>query len=138
MNRLWLTIRAAAVTLTSTAARAAPAYVASTVNLRADVTTSSENLAKIPRGSLVDVTDCSEWCRVEWQGRTGYAIASALDRSGRVPSQRAAAPRRYAPEVYEYEPGPYDAAPAPYYYGYRPYWGYRPTWGYRYHRWRRW
>jgi uncharacterized protein YraI len=111
----------------------------STVNLRSAAGTTNEIVAKIPGGSLVDATNCSEWCEVEWQGKKGFAIATALDRSGRVPSPRAAAPRGAYPGGYaedDYVPmgPPAVYAPAPYYYGYGPY--YRPYWGYR--RWRRW
>jgi hypothetical protein len=142
----------AAITLLAAASAAAePAYVTSTVNLRADPTTSSDILAKIPGGSLVDATKCSEWCEVEWQGKSGFAIATALDRSGRVRPPRAAAappPRRsYSAGPYieddDYVPvePPYYYAPRPYYYGYRPYYGMRGGYGYgyRHHRgWRRW
>jgi uncharacterized protein YraI len=138
-----LLICAAITILSSAAAVADPAYVASTVNLRADASTSSEVLGKIPGGSLVDATGCSDWCQVEWQGKRGYAIASALDRSGRVPARRAGAPRvangagAYV-EDDDYVPvgPPVVYAPAPYY-GYGPYYG--PRWGYGYRRgWRRW
>ena len=131
---------AAFVLLSGATAFAEPAYVASTVNLRSAAGTTNEIVTKIPAGSLVDATNCSEWCEVDWQGKKGFAIASALDRSGRVPS---AGPRRAGPvgpagrgyTMGEYEPvdPPVAYAPAPYYYGYRPY--YRPYWGYRRYRW---
>jgi uncharacterized protein YraI len=126
-------ICAAVITLVSGfGAAAEPAYVTSTVNLRASASTSSDIVAKIPGGSLVDASNCSEWCAVDWQGKSGYAIASALDRSGRVPSRRAVSRGGPPPDVYasdEYVPvePPYYYATTPYYYGYRPYyWGYRP------------
>jgi uncharacterized protein YraI len=121
---------------------AAPAYVPSTVNLRAAPGTTSEIVTKIPGGSLIDANECSEgWCAVTWQGKSGFAKQTALDMSGRVPQQRAAQRRPYPVqgEVYE-DQGPADYvaeappvyyAPRPYYYGYGPY--YR-SWGYR-HRW---
>ena len=142
-------------------ALAKPAYVASTVNLRAAPGTGSEIVAKIPGGSLVDTGGCDEgWCEISWQDKKGFAIEKALDLSGRVPQQRAAAiapgsnyregpqgpqgPQRpqgprsprmvEGPEVVD---GPiyYDAPPPAVYYGgpyYRPYyWG---GWGWR----RRW
>ena len=114
---------------------AKPAYVASTVNLRAAPGTTSEVVTKIPGGSLVDADDCSEgWCRVTWQDKSGFAIQSALDTSGRVPQQRAARRPGYpAPPVYADEPdyvveGPpvYYAPPPPYYGYYGPY--YRGGW----------
>ena len=129
-------------------AQAKPAYIASTVNLRAAPGTGSEIVAKIPGGSLVDTGACDEgWCEITWQDKKGFAIQSALDMSGRVPQQRAAATApayrqssRVAegPEVVD---GPvyYDPPPPPVvYYGgpyYRPYpyywgggWGWRRRW----------
>ena len=73
-------------------ALAKPAYVASTLNLRAAPGTGSEIVAKIPGGSLVDTGACDEgWCEISWQDKKGFAIQKALDMSGRVPQQRAAA-----------------------------------------------
>ena len=120
-------------------ALAKPAYVASTVNLRAAPGTTSEIVAKIPGGSLIDADNCTEgWCAVTWHDKSGFAKESALDMSGRVPGQqRAAAPRArrpvYAngPDEEEIVVGPpgYYARP-PVYYGYGPY--YRP-YGWRRH-----
>jgi uncharacterized protein YraI len=131
---------AAVVLLSGATAWAEPAYVASTVNLRSAAGTTNDIVVKIPAGSLVDATNCSEWCEVDWQGKKGFAIATALDRSGRVPQapQRRAAPmNRAAPMGRGYTMGEYEPVdppvaygpPPPYYYGYRPY--YRPYWGYR-------
>ena len=51
---------------------AKPAYVASTVNLRAAPGTTSEIVAKIPGGSLIDADNCSEGlCAVSWQDKKG-------------------------------------------------------------------
>jgi hypothetical protein len=147
-----LTICAASLVLVSAlSATAEPAYVASTVNLRAGAGTGNEIVAKIPGGSLVEASNCSDWCEVEWQGKKGFAIATALDRSGRVRATRAAprtAPRQAAsapgPGAYVEEdeyvpiaPPTVYAAPDPYYYGYgygyryRPYYGWRGGYGYR-------
>ena len=80
-------------------ALAKPAYVASTVNLRAAPGTKSEIVAKIPGGSLVDAKDCSEnWCAVTWQDKSGFTIQTSLDMSGRVPPQ-AARPPAYPPRA---------------------------------------
>ena len=145
-----LTICAATVVLLSAAsATAEPAYVASTVNLRSAAGTGNEIVAKIPGGSLVDATNCTDWCEVEWQGKKGFAIATALDRSGRVPGPRAAT-RRAAPmagavveddDYVPVSPPAVYAAPGPYYYGgyyggygYRRYYGYRGGYGYGYRR----
>lgn len=120
--------------LSAAPALAKPAYVVSTVNLRAAPGTKSEIVGKIPGGSLVDAKDCSEnWCAVTWQDKSGFAIQTALDLSGRVPLQAAARPPGFAPrEEYIVEDGPVYDAPPPDYYYYRPY--YRPYWGWR----RRW
>jgi uncharacterized protein YraI len=67
-------------------AMAKPAYVGSTVNLRAAPGTKSDVITKIPGGSLIDAGECSEgWCEVTWQDKKGFAIQTALDLSGRVP-----------------------------------------------------
>jgi SH3 domain-containing protein len=153
-----LMICAAVTLLAAASAAAGPAYVTSTVNLRSGATTSSDIVAKIPGGSLVDAANCTDWCEVEWQGKKGFAIATALDRSGRVPGPRAAT-RRAAPAAAAAVPGAYVedddyvpvsppavyAVPGPYYgyrgyygYGYRGY-GYRGGYGYGYRRgYRRW
>src|SRR4029079_14345456 len=102
-----LTICAASLVLVSAlSAGAEPAYVASTVNLRAGAGTGNEIVAKIPGGSLVDAANCSDWCEVECQGKKGFAIATALDRSGRVPGPRSAT-RRAAPAAGAVAPGAY-------------------------------
>jgi uncharacterized protein YraI len=123
-----MTCAATFVLLSVVSAAAAPAYVTKTVNLRVGAGTNNEIIAKIPGGSLVDAANCTDWCEVDWQGKKGFAIASAIDRSGRVPVRRAA-PRVYgAPEEYAVvvPPRVYYRPPVYYYYGYRPYyWGYR-------------
>ena len=116
----------------ASAASAKPAYVASTVNLRAAPGTTSEVVSKIPGGSLIDAGECSEgWCAVTWQDKSGFAIQTALDLSGRVPP-RAAGPG-YPPRgaYVEDEEPVYVAPPPPVYYGgpyYRPYWGWHRHW----------
>src|SRR6476620_3866614 len=140
-----LTICAATlVPLSAAAATAEPAYVASTVNLRTAAGTGNEIIAKIPGGSLVDAANCSEWCEVEWQGKKGFAIATALDRSGRVPGPRPTV-RRAAPvagavveddDYVPVSPPVGYVAPVPYYYGYGYGYGYRRYYGYGY-GWRR-
>ena len=141
-HHLNLAICTTAIALLSAAtAQAEPAYVTSTVNLRSAAGTTNEIVAKIPGGSLVDASACDGgWCEIAWQDKKGFAIQSALDMSGRVPQQRAAAtgpayqpaprgeqvvegPAYYDPPVVVYYGGPY----------YRPY--YRPYWGWRRHWW---
>jgi uncharacterized protein YraI len=113
-------------------ALAKPAYVASTVNLRAGPGTSNEIVAKIPGGSLVDADNCTDgWCAVTWQDKSGFAIQSALDLSGRVPQRRVVRRRVYDEgPVYVEEPPVYYEPPPVYV---RPYYYPRP-WGWRY-RW---
>ena len=125
-------------------ASAKPAYVTSTVNLRAAPGTTSEVLTKIPGGSQVDAGECSEgWCAVTYQGMSGFAIETVLDLSGQPPVQRSARTRVYTndpgyiegPDVYYAPPPGVYYAPPPYYYGGYGYYGpyYRRHWG-----WRRW
>jgi len=114
-------------------ALAKPAYVPSTVNLRAGAGTDKEILGKIPSGSLIDVGDCSNgWCAVTWQDKSGFAIETAIDKSGRVPPRPAARRRYYVeePPVY-YVPPPPPVYVVPYYR--RHYYG--PYGGWRYRHW---
>jgi len=110
---------------------AKPAYVPSTVNLRAGAGTDKEILGKIPSGSLIDVGECTGgWCAVTWQDKKGYAIQTAIDMTGRVPPRRTASRRYYVEEPPIY----YEVPPPPVYYG--PYYRrhYFGPWGPRY-RW---
>ncbi len=116
---------------TTGGACAKPAYVASTVNLRSAAGTTNEIIAKIPGGSLVDADNCTDgWCAVTWQDKSGFAIQSALDLSGRVPQR---AQRRVYDEGPEYVEGPpvYYRPPPVYVAPYYPY-RYR-SWGWRHH-----
>ena len=143
----WSAALCVALAALSSAATAAPAYVKSTVNLRAGPDTSNEILGKIPGGSRVEASNCANgWCAVDWQGKSGFAIMTALDTSGRVPAARRAARGRAAPVPYDDDDddvvvgGPvYYGAPAYYghpfpyyrpfgYYRHRPYYGYRGGW----------
>jgi hypothetical protein len=126
----------------TTAAAAKPAYVASTVNLRAAPGTTSEVVTKIPGGSLVDADNCTDgWCAVTWQEKRGFAIQTSLDMSGRVPARRAA--NGPGPRGPVYSEGPdypeeYVEGPPAYYYGPRPYY-YGGYYGHYYRRgWHRW
>ena len=124
---------AAALMLTAAAAPAAakPAYVPSTVNLRSGPGTDNAILGKIPSGSLIEVGECTGgWCAVTWQDKTGYAIQTAIDFSGRVSPRRVVRQRYYVEEPPIY----YEVPPPPFYYG--PYYRrhYFGPWGPRY-RW---
>jgi uncharacterized protein YraI len=70
--------------LPATLAAAEPATVASTVNLRSGAGTGTSIVGKIPGGSRIEASNCSEWCEVEWQGKKGFVIAASLDRAGRA------------------------------------------------------
>ena len=127
---------AALAMLWAAPANAAPAYVLSTVNLRAGPATTNEILGKIPAGAMIEANNCiNGWCEVVWQGKTGFAVVTALDLTGKPPVRRLA-PRPYPGQYVEVEPAPVIVGPPVYYYGYRPYGYYRP-WGYRpyYRRW---
>jgi len=142
-----LAFSACAFALLTVAAAAKPGSAVSTVNLRAEANTGSAIVTKIPGGSRIEVGDCTDgWCAVTFQGKSGFAIATALDITGRVVRRAPARPPGVGPDD-DLEPvapgyGPaYAVAPPPVvYYGPRPYWyGPRPYWGYgRYYGWRRW
>ena len=129
-----------ALALAAAPALAKPAYVMSTVNLRAAPGTTNEIVAKIPGGSLVDADNCTDgWCAVNWQGKSGFAIQTALDLSGRVPSRAGPPPGAYSGPGYP--PPPDDEVvvegppavyygPGPYFYGY-----YGPRWGWHHRHW---
>jgi uncharacterized protein YraI len=92
-------LAATIVLLSAASAAADPAYVTSSVNLRSGAATTSEIVAKIPSGSRVEASNCREWCEVEWQGKKGFAIATSLDRSGRVPPRTAKHSDPFATDV---------------------------------------
>jgi len=83
------------------------ALVTANVNLRSRPGTDAEILATIPAGSRVEITDCSEWCMVMWNGQSGFAIARNLDIGGTRQGQV----HRTAPRYAGTPPGPYDGEP---------------------------
>jgi uncharacterized protein YraI len=124
-----LAICAATLILLPTVAAADPAYVTSPANLRAGAGTIEQIIAKLPAGAAVQASNCREWCEVEWQGKKGFAIATALDRNGRVPALRKTAKRDpYATDAelkgeVPMSTGPYQAPDryyGPYYWGAGP------------------
>jgi hypothetical protein len=144
---------AGAFVLLAGGALAAPGTAVSTVNLRAEANTTSEILGKIPGGSRLEVGECSNgWCAVTWGGKSGFAIATALDTTGRARRVvRRGPPPGYDPDDDDYVPvAPYPRpyvvgppvvyGPGPYGYG-GPYWGGGGYWGPRWGwggGWRRW
>jgi hypothetical protein len=150
---------AAIVTMMSVVgATAKPITTTGETNLRKGPGTDSEVVTLIPKGTMVEVGDCTNgWCQVTWEGQDGYVISRNLGMGGppRPPRRPVAAqgygngpPPGYPPPGYGapagygpppgYAPAPYVAAPPAYYgyaypYGYGPYY-YGPYWGWR----RRW
>jgi hypothetical protein len=142
MNFAGIAASAAIFTVLSTfAATAKPITTTGETNLRKSPGTSSEVLTLIPKGTSVEVGNCSNgWCQVSLNGQDGYAIAQNLGMAARR------APRRPADieEEVDEEVGPpvYDRGPAyvvgppayygygPYYYGSGPYYGFYGGWGY--------
>jgi hypothetical protein len=113
---------------------AKPALVLTTVNLRAAPGTTNEIVAKIPGGSLVDAASCTDgWCAVTWQEKSGFAIQTALDLSGRVPA-RQAGPALGPPRAYRALPPGYVVEGPPVYYESPPVYYVNPYWRYRYGR----
>ena len=83
--------------VTAASAGAGPAYAPSTVNLRPARAQAMRSSARFPGGSLVDASNCTDWCEVDWQGKKGFVIATALDRRARPasrPAARSASPPR--------------------------------------------
>jgi hypothetical protein len=111
--------------------------VAANVNLRRGPDTVSEILTTIPAGTAVRVSGCNgEWCKVIWNGHSGFAIARNLNLGG--PRQAGLYPGRPGGPGYpdDYNLPGYYGPPAVYggpgyYYGpgvyYRP-WGWRRYW----------
>ncbi len=113
-------------------AAAKPGYAATTVNMRSGPGTANEIVTKIPGGAKLEINACTNgWCEVTWNGKSGFAIETAL--SDRAPVVRRSYPGYYAggpvygPPVY-YGPPAYYYGPGPYYYGYGPYWRRRHWW----------
>ena len=127
-------------------AAAKPATVAADVNLRKGPGTDSEIITLIPRGTMVEVSTCTNgWCQVSWNGQDGYSIATNLGLGGPAPVRR-----RPVADEYDYPPPPGTYGPPPgyvvgppvyyeppVYYGpyYRPFYGpvWRGGWGWRRH-----
>lgn len=54
-----------------------------TVNLRATASTSAKVLGRVPFGETVTVTeDSGQWCKVTWQGITGWMMANYIEYDG--------------------------------------------------------
>src|ERR1700751_3901348 len=95
---------AAFAVLSTSYASAKTGYAITTVNLRSGPATTNDIVTKIPGGSRIEVNACTNgWCEVTYQGKSGFAIETALDTSGRV---RRASPSYYAGGYY---PGGYYA-----------------------------
>lgn len=140
-----LILSACALLLLTASAVALPGVAATTVNLRAEANTTSEVLAKMQAGARLEVGDCKDgWCAVTFQGKSGFAIQTAIDVTGRARTvrryPRAVAPADdFVPVAPGYRAYPSAAvyAPGPMYYGWGAYWGPRWVggWGYGWRRW---
>ena len=77
------TLALAAGVVVASAGMAAAATVSNDLNLRSGPGTGYRVVDTMPAGAYVNVLGCSgSWCRVSWQGRTGYASASYLGGGG--------------------------------------------------------
>lgn len=124
-----LRLAALLLLLSSGAAVAAPAITVSNVNLCAAPSTESAVVAKIPAGARVEIGPCTEWCDVTWQDKKGFAIATALDRTGAATGKRTSKSRDlYATDLHDkgevpMSLGPYVAPErhyGPYFWSYGP------------------
>jgi uncharacterized protein YraI len=122
------------LTLSATSLAAAPAFVLSNVNLRSGPATTNDVVLLIPAGAVVEANNCNDgWCAVTWQDKTGFAIQTALDMSGR-PHVSYGAPQPSPGPGYAVGP-PVPVGPPVVYYGpgygyYGPYggWGWHRRW----------
>jgi len=104
-----LALAAGALMLSAGAASAAT--VTNDVHLRAGPGTSYSVIDTLPAGADVDVLNCSgNWCRIDWQGRTGFTSASYLDDDDTY----VASSPVYAEPIYDYD----YAFAAPRFYGF--------------------
>jgi uncharacterized protein YraI len=88
------TLSLAAGALLVSSGIAAAAVVSNDLNLRSGPGTGYRVIDTMPAGAYVNVIGCTgSWCRVNWQGRTGFASASYLGGGGAY----AAAPVYVAP-----------------------------------------
>ena len=129
MNLARLALGAGALALISAgSAEAKPGYAATTVNMRSGPGTANEIVTKIPGGAQVEINTCTNgWCEVTWNGKSGFAIETALsDRAPVVRRSYPAYPGYYA-DAPVYGPPVYYGPPA-YYYGPGPYYRYGPYW----------
>jgi uncharacterized protein YraI len=84
---------AAGITLPAVAS-AAVGYTTGSVNLRTGPSTSYARITTVPAGSPVEVHDCASWCRVSWNGYTGWMSGNYVDVGYRGRYER---PRYYTP-----------------------------------------
>jgi uncharacterized protein YraI len=69
--------------LTSLAGCSDPGVVRVQADLRQAPASESKVLAVIPKGSAIQVGDCSNgWCRVSWNGRGGYILTKSMRLAG--------------------------------------------------------
>ena len=141
MSFVRIAASAALVTVLSAAgATAKPIATTAETNLRKSAGTDSQVLTLIPKGTTVEVGECTNgWCKASLNGQDGFVIAQNV---GMAPARRPPprGPRGvveeeiddgYGPPVRYYgAPVYYGYGPA-YGYGYGPYYGYGYGYGYR-------
>jgi len=97
-----------AVALAAAPALAGPGAATGNVNLRAEPSAHARKLATIPAGAAVEIIECPRWCKVAYQGRTGWASAKYI---------AAASAAKYGGIATEY----YGPRPRIYYRGWPPF-----------------
>jgi uncharacterized protein YraI len=115
--------------LSAACATAKPIVTTGDTNLRKAPGTASPVLTLIPKGTSVEVGQCTNgWCQASFDGQDGYVIGQNVGMAAaRRPPPRG--PMVADEEVVDegYGPPPVVYGPRPYYYGYGPgYYGYGP------------
>jgi len=141
MNKTRVAASAAMISiLMSAGANAKPTATIKETNLRKEPTTDSEVLTLVPKGTKVEVGQCTKgWCKVSYEGQDGYMIIQNLVLANVRPPPGVVAGDRYGPPN-AYPPQPYPPAPVygpPTYYGYGPYYPYYGYGPYAYWGWGR-
>jgi len=124
-----------AVLLSAGAAAAAPATVQSDLNIRSGPGAQYQVVGTVQGGETVDVAGCSgSWCRVSFNGGTGYANQNYLAMAGGGGPGYAAVAPGYADPGYVYDDAPNYAYDDNYYDDYSPSVGFYVSPGFRHHR----
>ena len=93
MRMKLLALAASLVLASAGTASAAPGRSTADLNLRSGPGTSYRVVDTMPAGARVDIRSCSgAWCRVAFQGTTGYAAANLLSGTAGGYAYRSAPP----------------------------------------------